>query len=426
MSLPFLPANFVRWAKLLSRFVSIQIVVQALTLATGIFIVRTLDQKEYAYYTIATSMQGTMSVLADMGISIGLSAIGGKVWQDRYRFGQLINTALQLRYYLAVVSIAVIAPISIWMLFRNGASLWYAILVTIMVLIGLNFQLTIGVLDIVPRLHSQINQIQKLDLAFNISRIVLLGVSYLTVFNTVVVTFAASFALLIQRSLLGNLVTDNIDKKAPLNSEDRAEIIKIIKQSAPNTIFYCFQGQITVFLLSIFGSVQTVAEIGALGRLSVIFAVIGSVMNGIVVPGFARCQSPKLLFRRYIQVIGTICLVSTVLVGIAALFPNQILWIIGSKYAHLQSELILVMISSGLLFIVNSMWSLNASKAWLDFVWLQIPGILMAQMITLLLIDVSTLKGAILFGISPLIPGFILNSYMTYKGLKNTSLNISI
>ncbi|BAZ32301.1 hypothetical protein NIES4074_48030 [Cylindrospermum sp. NIES-4074] len=424
MSLPFLPANFVHWTTVLSKFVSVQILVQGLSLVSGIFLVRTLNQQEYAYYTIATTMQGTMSVLADMGISIGLSAIGGKVWQDRYRFGQLINTALQLRYYLAAISITVVAPISVWMLFRNGSSLLYALLITVIVLVGFSFQLTTGVLNIVPRLHSQIRVIQNLDLVLNISRIVLLGVAYLTVLNASVATFVGSVALGIQQLLLGRLVTDNIDRKASLNEEDRAEITQIIKKSAPNTIFYCFQGQITVWLLSIFGSVQSVAEIGALGRLGLIFSIIGSVMSGIVLPSFARCQSSKLLFRRYWQILATMCLFAAVLVGLAALLPGQLLWVIGAKYAHLESELILVIVSSGLYFIVNTMWSINASKAWLSLVWLQIPGTLTVQISSIFLVDLSTLKGAIIFGMLPLIPGILLNSYMTYKGLKGNWQNI--
>jgi len=424
MSVPSVPSNVVHWIKVLSKFVSVQILVQALTLASGIFIVRTLDQKEYAHYTIATTMQGTMSVLADMGISIGLSAIGGKVWQDRYRFGQLINTALQLRYYLAAISITVVTPILIWMLFRSGASLLSATLITVMVLVGFYFQLTIGVLNIVPRLHSQIRLIQNLDLVFNISRIALLWVSSLIVLNAAVAIFVGSVALGIQRLLLGRLVTPNIHRKATLNEEDRVEIIKIIKKSAPNTIFYCFQGQITVWLLSIFGSVQSIAEVGALGRLGLIFSIIGSVMSGIVLPSFARCHSPKFLFRRYCQILCTICLFSAALVGLAALLPGQLLWIIGAKYAHLESELILVIASSGLFFVVNTMWSLNASKAWLNHVWLQIPLTIIVQIGSILLLDFSTLKGAIIFGMVPLIPGVILNLYMTYKGLKETVQNI--
>lgn len=420
MSLNYLPGNFVHWIKVLSKFVSVQILVQALSLAAGIFIVRTLDRQQYAYYTIAATMQGTMGLLADMDISIGLSAIGGKVWQDKYRFGQLINTALQLRYYLAVISMTVVTPISIWMLFKNGASLLYAFLITATVLASFNFQLTISVFDVVPRLYSQINRIQKLDLVLNISKIILLGVGYLTVLNAAVAVAAGTVGLGIERLVLGRMVTDNIDRKASLNKSDRTEIIKVIKKSAPNTIFYCFQGQITVWLITTFGNVQTVAEIGALGRLTVIFSIIGSVMSGIVLPSFARCQSRKLLIRHYLQIICTMCLLSATLVALAALLPSQLLWIIGPKYAHLESELILAIASSGLFFVVGTMWSINASKAWLSLVWLQIPGTIIVQIISILLINLSTLKGAIIFGMCPLIPGILLNSYMTYKGLKET------
>jgi hypothetical protein len=57
--------------------------------ASGILLIRGLEQTEYAYFTIANTMQGTINVLADMGVSIGLMSIGGRVWQDRHRFGQL-------------------------------------------------------------------------------------------------------------------------------------------------------------------------------------------------------------------------------------------------------------------------------------------------------------------------------------------------
>lgn len=407
------------WINTLSKFVSVQLVVQLLGLSSGIFLVRILDQKQYAYYTIATTMQGTMSVLADMGISFGLSSIGGKVWHDRYRFGQLINTALQLRYYLAVISIIIVTPISIWMLFRNGASLFYATLITITVLVGFNFQLTIGVFNVVPRLHSQISQIQQLDLVFSSSRIILLGIAYITVINAAVATSIGAVALATQRLLLGGIVNENIDRKASLNEEDKTEIIKIIQQSAPNTIFYCLQGQITVWLLSIFGSVQSVAEIGALGRLSLIFSMISSVMTSIVLPSFARCQSPDLLLRRYWQILGVASSFAIFLVAFTLLFPDKILWILGTKYSHLQPELIWVMVSAVCYFIANTMWSMNAAKAWISDIWLFIPATIAMQTIAIIFLDFSTLKDVIIFGMIPLIPSFVIHSYMTYKGLSS-------
>jgi len=49
-----------------------------------------LEQREYAFFTIANTMQGTLNLLADVGISVGLVSIGGRVWQDRPRL-QPIN-----------------------------------------------------------------------------------------------------------------------------------------------------------------------------------------------------------------------------------------------------------------------------------------------------------------------------------------------
>src|SRR5258705_1180628 len=77
-----LPSPFRRRANILSRFVTVQVAVQLMGVASGILLVRTLSQTEYAYFTLAFSMMSTMSILADSGISISLSPIGGRVWQE--------------------------------------------------------------------------------------------------------------------------------------------------------------------------------------------------------------------------------------------------------------------------------------------------------------------------------------------------------
>src|SRR6476646_11298307 len=91
-------------ARRVGHFASIQMLVQLIGFAAGILLVRRLDQHEYAYVTIANSMQGTINVLADIGISIGLVSIGGRVWHDRHRFGQLIKTASNLRRKLGAIA----------------------------------------------------------------------------------------------------------------------------------------------------------------------------------------------------------------------------------------------------------------------------------------------------------------------------------
>src|ERR1041385_5396405 len=106
-STPLLPRTL-RRARIVGGFAAVQGVVQAIGFLSGILIVRTLNQGEYAYFTIANTMQGTINLLADIGISVGLVSIGGRVWQDRHRFGQLINTALNFRRKLGAFAVVIV------------------------------------------------------------------------------------------------------------------------------------------------------------------------------------------------------------------------------------------------------------------------------------------------------------------------------
>lgn len=406
------------WIKTLGKFVSVQLVVQVLGMASGIFLVRILDQTQYAYYTIALTMQTTMNLLADMGISIGLSSIGGKVWQDKYRFGQLINTALRLRFLLAVIAVLVVTPILIWMLMKNGASAMYASLIAMIVLVGLNFQLTSVVLVVVPRLHSQISRVRNLDLLVAISRLVLLGIAYLTVLNAAVVMATTSLVFGLQRLILGRWVSDSIDPKAPINVEDKKFILTKVRELAPNSIFFCVQSQLTVWLISIFGNTKNVAEAGALGRIAIIFAVIASIMSSIVLPSFTRCQSTSMLRRRYFQILSLYLIFGLALISISLLFPGELIWILGNKYSHLKNELTLVVISMVFTSIIDTMWSLNAAKGWVQYAWAEIPTRLIIQVALLLFLDISTLQGVIIFSIFSSISPFLVNAFLSFQGLR--------
>src|SRR5436189_5231317 len=91
------PQQLLSWTRILTRFLSLEALVQGLTFAAGILLVRALPKAEYALFTVANTIQATMNLLADNGVSSGVTAIGGRVWQDRFRFGQLIRAALPLR-----------------------------------------------------------------------------------------------------------------------------------------------------------------------------------------------------------------------------------------------------------------------------------------------------------------------------------------
>src|SRR4029077_2763318 len=112
---------------------------------------------------------------------------------------------------------------------------------------------------------------------------------------------------------------------------------------AANAVFYCLQGQITVFLISFFARRATsVAEVGALGRLAMIFAVLSNLLTNVFVPAFARCQDARKLGWFYAAIVSGVGAFSLLVLFGAAIFPDQFLFVLGAKYAHLHRELLLM------------------------------------------------------------------------------------
>ena len=308
-----------------------------------------------------------------------------------------------------------------WMLVKNGSPYSYACLLTAIVLVGLHFQLTTSILGVVPRLLSQIGRLQRLDFASALLRLAILSAAYFVLLDAATAIVASVVTLGLQHTLLSRWADDGIDKGASISEPDRLELLRIVRNQMPTTIFYCIQGQATIWLMGVFGKAGSVADLGALGRLSVMFVVITSVMTTIVVPRFAKYHSPQLLRRRFAQIIGAFVMFDLLVIAMAALLPGPILWVLGHKYATLRHELLLMMILTGFNSTTEAMWLLNSAKAWIEYSWLHIPGTLIAQAVLLAILQVSTLRGALLFGIFSLVPSALLNIWLATRGLRAMS-----
>ena len=407
-------------AKIVGNFAIVQAVVQIIGFLSGILLVRTLEQREYAYFTIANTMQGTINLLADIGISVGLVSIGGRVWQDRHRFGQLISTALSVRRKLGTVAIIIVTPGLYFLLVKNGASFFYTAVLIVVVLAGLLIQLSLGVLDVVPRLRSDIARIQSIDLTGAIARLLVLVTLMYFFLNAGVAVAVATATLLLQYAMLRKYVAGVIDLDAPENAEDRAAMFGFIRKLAANAVFYCLQGQITVFLISFFARrTSSVAEVGALGRLAMIFAVLSNLLTNVFVPAFARCQSARKLRWLYAAIIGVVSAFSLLVLCGAEIFPDQFLFVLGSKYAHLHRELLLMVGGAVLSALTGTFWALNASKAWVAGSWLYIPLTLATQIALIPCTDFSSVVGVLTFNLISAIPNLLLNIALSYRGFRS-------
>ena len=409
-----------RRARVVGNFAIVQAIVQVIGFGSGILIIRTLEQREYAYFTIANTMQGTINLLADIGISVGLISIGGRVWHDRQRFGQLINTALRARKKLGAVAIIIVTPFLFFLLSRNGAPVFYSTILILLLLAGILVQLSLGVLSVVPRLRSDITRIQIIDFTGATVRFVTLLALALIFLNAGIAIAVASATLFLQYLMLRRYAAGVIDLEAPPNPEDRQEIVRLVKHLAPNAIFYSVQGQITVFLISIFARQATsVAEVGALGRLAMIFTVLSNLLANIFVPAFARCHEPRRLRLLYIAIVGGVLGFSALVLAAAGLFPKEFLFVLGNKYAHLGRELLLIVGGTVFSALAGTLWALNASKAWVKGSWLYIPLTLGTQIALIPYTDFSSVAGVLIFNLISVVPSLFLNLALSYRGFRS-------
>lgn len=391
---------FFSWIKLITLTGGVQLIVQLVGLVSGIIIIRLLSTNEYGLYTLANTMLGTMTILADGGIGAGVMAQGGKVWQDRQKLGAVLSTGLELRRKFAIGSLIISTPVLFYLLLHNGANWTMAVLIVASLIPAFYAALSDSLLEIVPKLHQAILPLQKNQLIVGIGRLLLSAITLFAFPWTFVAILAGSFPRIYGNIKLKKITYELVDKEQPSTSEVKQEILKGVKRLLPLSVYYTVSGQVTIWLLSVFGSAISIGQIGALGRFSMLLTLFSVVFSNLLIPRFARLKmNRKNIISKFVQ-INLLLLLSIAIILLSVwIFQNQLLWILGDQYTGLNSAFILVMLTGCVNLMVGSNFSLLTSRGWIMNPLSGIPIGICSIIIGAFLIDVSTLTGAIYYNL---------------------------
>ncbi|GEO10459.1 hypothetical protein SAE01_29550 [Segetibacter aerophilus] len=388
--------RLIHWGKLITITGGSQAIVQATGLVSGIIVIRLLPTQQYAWYTLANTLLGTMGILADGGISAGVMAQGGKVWQDREKLGAVLATGLDLRKTFALGSLLVAVPLLIYLLNRSGASVITILLIVAALIPAFFVALSDSLLEIIPKLHQSIIPLQKNELTVSIARLML---STLTLF-----IFPFSYIAILASGLpraygnigLRKIAYSFVSKQQKPDLAVRKNILFIVKRILPGALYYCLSGQITIWLISIFGTTNSIAEVGALGRLAVLLNFFSVLISTLIIPRFARLENnKKLLLTRFFQIIGTLLIFCLLLLTVVWAFPEKILLILGNQYAGLEKELLINLIGSSIFLIGAIIYNLYTSKGWVLKPLVSISISICAITTGIIFLDVSTVSGVL-------------------------------
>lgn len=408
--------RWLRWGSILGRFASVQVIVQAVNAVTGLLLVRLLDKHDYALFTIASSMQAMLNLFTDCGINAGLFAIGGRVWCDRNDMGRLIETALRLRRQLSIVAVLVVSPISLWLLISNGASVMEAALLTAVVVGTVHFVTAAAVFGVVTKLHSRYSEIQRVDLAGALSRFGMVLAAAAIFVNALLAAVASSISQIVQCFLVRRQAFALISADQPDDCGYRKQLLTMVKSQAIYFVFYALQGQLSVVLISALGTTGQVADVGALSRLGLISGVLGAVINQVIAPAFARIQDRRHLCRTFAQTLLLTLLFGLGCIAIGRVFAPRILWLFGTPYSHLTAELVWMMVSIALGLVLAVIWALNTARGWLHATWLMVPLTLATQVALTQCLNLSTVRGVLLFSILAQLPNLSVSAWLTARG----------
>jgi len=389
-----------------------QAAVQVLAFLAGIIILRVLSREEYAYYTIAITVVGAMNVLADCGLSSALLAIGGERWRDRYELGKVLATGFAIRKSLALVAFVVCGPVLALLLIRQGAPWIEAVCVSMAVIPATYWATKTQVLEIAPRLHQHVAQIQRIQFDVNLARLFIIGLAMTFAPFALVAILAGASYLPWSNRRLNVLASRDAELGEAQDELTRARLLQQLRRKAPEAIFYVLSGSITSWLISLFGSTDAVATVGALSRIAAIFSILTTIFQLVAISRFARIPEADIarIRRRFWQsqiILGCACLALFTAFWLA---PQIISMVLGPKYSGQDDEALLMIAAGAIGAMLAAVHGLGAARGIIPPALLTIPFMLAVQSGLIAALPISTARGAILLGLLVNSSAWILNT----------------
>ncbi len=394
-------------------------VIQALT---GLIIVRYLSAEQFAILTLAFAFQTTASIYTEMGVGAAILPLVGQNTEDRTKLMRLVSAAFQLRYlYFGIVSV-----VCIWLFLVTSQDKGWNPLLTASLLGSILLTLwssgNINIYSVPLRIRKDLKGIYLAQVLPGVSRLFIVIVLFIAgLANAANLAWIAALAVVAGGWMIQRRAdlphTGNWQQLKP----ERRNLLAFTIPLIPGTIFYALQGQLLVFLAAAFSSTARLAELGALGRLGILFALAGALAGQVIAPWFAKLPLEELTKNYFIVVSGYLTLIGIAVI-VASSLPTPFLWILGPQYSHLSGILPLAFFGSTLALLCGALWTLNHSRGWIYW-WgelMNIPAVIITQLAGFIILGSETLNSLYWIVIAGQVATAIVYLAVSFKGLRGS------
>ena len=350
--------------------------VQLLSLSVGLLLLRWLSISNYAQFSVAFGFQATFGMLTDLGFSGTIIALVGPRGNDPEVVGSYIRSGRHLRNVILVCLTPVAAFVYVGIVRQHHWDLLTSALLFVSIIASINFSGMVSYCAAPLLIRGRLPDIFRNQLAGAAFRIVACAILYLA---GGLCAWTTSWVNALGFLLIGWL---NAWKSRPFVTLPARPVPGVTRQmmryvmpNLPSLIFFALQGQVSLFLISFFGQTRSIAEVGALGRLSQIFLLLTGFNAAVIEPFMARLPKERVL-RSYLMLL------------------------LGAKYASLQQETGWMELGSCTGYLASVAWTMSAARRWIYWTtsWVNIGLILTTQIVFLSLFKVDSTAHVIYFG----------------------------
>lgn len=388
------------WLKLIAATGAAQLTVQAIGFISGILVIRMLPVHEYALYTLANTMLGTMTILADSGVATGVMSQGRNVWQDKQKIGAVLVTGMALRRKFAIFSLLIALPVLIYLLRKHEASWLMSILIGLSLIPAFFSALSGKLLEIPLKLHQDIKPMQRYQVEANVGRLALLGLTMFAFPLAAVAILCAGVSQMWNNWRIRKASDRYADRQEPFNEQARSDIMVMVRKLLPTSIYYCISSQVSIWIISAFGSSIALAQVGALSRFAAVLSVVQSIATILLVPRFIRAKAPlRSMLRTFLKVEAGLLLLGAAIVGLSATRPDLPLKLLGDDYLGLTTGLVLAVASGCAQFISHTTYLMLVGRGIVAPAMVMIPFSIAAQCLLIYLLRPTTVNSTLLLSL---------------------------
>ena len=393
------------------EFLTAQGIAMVARLLYGFLCVRLLPIPEYAKFAVVFGFLGTVAVLMDISFSTALLPLVGERIDDRQLIADYVASLRQLAHWVYLV----VAPAVVFvypLLVRRQQWSWRVVAAMVAILLVASWcsrvSGTYGAVLIVRRDRKMWYRAQ---LVTSLCALALLGVfcaiHALNAFSAILISVGGNVYLSLAYYFRARQLLSLVGHPS---REKRDAIVHLAFPNIPNTIFYAFQGQISLLLITIFGHTTAVAGVGALSRLAQVFVFLGLMNPLLIEPYFAKLPAERFK-RNYFGTLaleGAFCLLVT---GLAAYFPQIFLWVLGRQYSRLRFEILLIIAGSSISYFAGVIWMIHNARRFVYW-WSGMTTIILTLAVEIVFIwkvDLSTVRAVLILNLVTASAGLTVN-----------------